>query len=69
LHAIHFKVEGRFYVNTPLEELMFEELQHSVKSHGTGFLPAIKQIGNVASLPAIVKASSFFHSSRDCASN
>jgi len=48
-------VEGRFYVNEALEKLMFEELQTSHNYQGQGFLPAVKQIGNVASLPAIVK--------------
>uniref|UniRef100_A0A914HVV0 RNA-splicing ligase RtcB homolog n=1 Tax=Globodera rostochiensis TaxID=31243 RepID=A0A914HVV0_GLORO len=50
-------VEGRFYVNGALERLMFEELQASTLSSAAGFLPAVKQIGNVASLPAIVKNS------------
>lgn len=46
-------VEGRFYVNENLENLMFEELRQS-DSKGGGFLPAVKQIANVASLPGIV---------------
>ena len=36
---------------------MFEELELSSKTSAAGFLPAVKQIGNVASLPAIVKNS------------
>lgn len=37
---------------------MFEELEVSCKTGGFGgFLPAVKQIGNVAALPAIVKNS------------
>lgn len=49
----NMRVEGRFYVNENLEPLMFEELkQHD--SHGGGFLPAVKQIANVACLPGIV---------------
>lgn len=35
--------------------MVFEELEQSNRSFGTGFLPAVKQIGNVASLPGIVK--------------
>lgn len=50
-----FKVEGRFYANDKLINLIFEELKLSLHSTGTGFLPAVKQIGNVASLPGIVK--------------
>jgi len=49
----NMKVEGRFYVNSHLEELMFEELRQSDSKFG-GFLPAVKQIANVASLPGIV---------------
>ncbi len=46
---------GRFYVNKNLEELMFDELAHHCKSGGVGgFLPAVKQIANVACLPGIV---------------
>lgn len=37
---------------------MFEELEASCKACGTGgFLPAVKQIANVAALPGIVKYS------------
>lgn len=48
----NMRVEGRFYANKNLEPLVFEELRHSNK--GGGFLPAIKQIANVAGLPGIV---------------
>ena len=50
--------KGSFYVNSKLEELIMEELRHSC-STGTygGFLPAVKQIANVAALPGIVKNS------------
>jgi tRNA-splicing ligase RtcB (3'-phosphate/5'-hydroxy nucleic acid ligase) len=42
-------------VNNALEQLMFDELQTFSQTHGVGgFLPAVKQIGNVASLPAVV---------------
>ncbi|CAI4222410.1 unnamed protein product [Auanema sp. JU1783] len=51
----NMKVEGRFYVNKNLEGLMFKELKNSVNSNGFGgFLPAVRQIANVAALPGIV---------------
>jgi tRNA-splicing ligase RtcB len=51
----NMKVEGAFYVNTKLEELMFAELkQHTTAGGVGGFLPAVKQIANVAALPGIV---------------
>ena len=53
----NMNVEGRFYVNKNLEKMVFDELEQSNRSFGTGFLPAVKQIGNVASLPGIVKYS------------
>nr|CAD2185376.1 unnamed protein product [Meloidogyne enterolobii] len=53
----NMNVEGRFFVNSALEKLMFEELELSSRTSAAGFLPAVKQIGNVASLPAIVKSS------------
>ncbi|EDQ90003.1 uncharacterized protein MONBRDRAFT_24995 [Monosiga brevicollis MX1] len=54
----NMKVEGRFYVNKALEALMLEELQQFASARGVGgFLPAVKQIANVASLPGIVGAS------------
>jgi hypothetical protein len=45
-------VPGKFYVNEHLQKLMFEELEQYV-SHGEvgGFLPAVKQLANVAALP------------------
>jgi len=53
-------VPGHFYVNDQLEELIFEELEqhcrHSASGVG-GFLPAVKQIANVAGLPGIVNQS------------
>ncbi len=49
-----------FYVNDKLKELMFEELnQFCGKSGYGGFLPAMKQIANVAALPGIVKVRFF----------
>jgi len=51
-------VPGAFYVNAELKELLYEELQHFCGSQGVGgFLPAMKQIANVAALPGIVKKS------------
>lgn len=52
------KVPGKFYVNDELHELILEELQHHTNSAGIGgFLPAVKQLANVAALPGVVKAS------------
>lgn len=49
------KVEGIFYVNNNLENLMFEELKaSSAQGLVGGFLPGMKQIANVAALPGIV---------------
>lgn len=55
----NMKVPGRFYVNSVLEAMMFEELKcaQSNSSGAGGFLPAVKQIANVSSLPGIVGAS------------
>lgn len=51
----NMKVEGLFYVNSLLEKLMFEELRNSCRPGSVGgFLPGVKQIGNVAALPGIV---------------
>lgn len=51
----NMKVEGVFYVNDFLEKLMFDELKQSCRTGGYGgFLPGMKQIGNVAALPGIV---------------
>ncbi len=49
-------VPGVFYVNDRLRGLLFEELQAYCQrgEHG-GFLPAVKQIANVAALPGIVR--------------
>lgn len=54
----NMKVEGTFYVNDHLEKLMFEELRNACNPSGIGgFLPAVKQIANVAALPGIVNKS------------
>jgi len=51
----NMNVEGVFYVNSPLESLMFEELKNATQQGLVGgFLPGMKQIANVASLPGIV---------------
>lgn len=51
----NMNVEGIFYVNDHLKNLMFEELKHFSGSGGIGgFLPGMKQIANVAALPGIV---------------
>jgi tRNA-splicing ligase RtcB len=48
-----------FYVNPQLEDLVLGELRASCSrgTGGGGFLPAVKQIANVAALPGIVKRS------------
>jgi tRNA-splicing ligase RtcB len=53
-------VGGTFYVNEALEDLLMDELKSSCSSAGYGgFLPAVKQIANVAALPGIVKRLEF----------
>jgi tRNA-splicing ligase RtcB len=56
----NMRVPGKFYVNKHLETLMFDELKQFCKQGtggGGGFLPAMKQLANVACLPGIVKHS------------
>lgn len=54
----NMRVPGVFYVNKHLETLMFDELQQHVgRGDVGGFLPAVKQLANVACLPGIVKKS------------
>lgn len=51
----NMNVEGAFYVNENLQELMFDELRTHCSAGGYGgFMPAVKQIANVAALPGIV---------------
>eukprot|EP01147_Barroeca_monosierra_P003096 gene3096-5866_t len=51
----NMRVEGRVYVNDALHSLMFDELKAFSSSKGVGgFLPALKQVANVAALPGIV---------------
>jgi len=53
----NMRVPGVFYVNDRLKDLIFEELQNSYARQGVGgFLPAVKQIANVAALPGVVEA-------------
>jgi tRNA-splicing ligase RtcB len=55
------RVPGVFYVNDALRPLVWDELADAVarasSSGGGGFLPAVKQVANVAALPGIVGAS------------
>ena len=54
------QVPGTVYLNDSLQELMFEELRAHASSRAGGsggFLPAVKQIANVAALPGIVGSS------------
>ena len=54
----NMRVPGVFYVNKHLETLMFDELrQHVDRGDVGGFLPAVKQLANVACLPGIVSKS------------
>ena len=49
------RVPGTFFVNDALSELIMEELQQHSRAGGVGgFLPAVKQIANVAALPGVV---------------
>ena len=51
-------VPGQFYVNSALKDLVFGELKDHCNPGGHGgFVPAVKQIANVAALPGVVKAS------------
>ena len=49
----NMRVGGIFFVNEKLKELTFGELQESKQPDGIpgGFIPALKQIANVAALP------------------
>lgn len=52
------KVPGVCFVSKALEPLIFGELENfSLKSGYGAFIPALKQIANVSSLPGIVKCS------------
>lgn len=54
----NMNVPGTFYVNPPLQDLVFSELQQFCRADARhGFLPALKQIANVAALPGIVRHS------------
>jgi len=55
----NMRVPGVFYVNQQIKELLFDELKQFSKTSGAaagmgGFLPAMKQLANVAALPGIV---------------
>ena len=59
------RVPGKFYVNDRLKSLIFDELHAATQRGGQGgFLPAIKQIANVAALPGIVRVSSCLPAAR-----
>ncbi len=59
--SLGMNVPGILYVNRHLEQLIFTELRNYTRQQESsvagGFLPAVKQIGNVAALPGIVKCS------------
>lgn len=50
----NMRVPGKIYVRGGLQKMLLEELRQYHTTGGTGFLPALYQIGNVASLPGIV---------------
>lgn len=48
----NMRVPCTFFVNQHLQQLMFEELEQFVSRGDVGgFLPAVKQLANVAALP------------------
>ncbi|EGC28523.1 hypothetical protein DICPUDRAFT_90903 [Dictyostelium purpureum] len=50
----NMNVDGMIYVNDSIKDYLYDELeQYSIRGVN-GFLPAVKQIANVASLPGIV---------------
>lgn len=52
----NMRVPGVCYINKDLEGLLFDELKaFSASSGHGGFLPAVKQLANVAALPGIVQ--------------
>ena len=53
----NMNVPVRFYVNEKLEDLVFNELREQCTGKRGTFLPAVKQMANVACLPGIVGAS------------
>ncbi|EIE26782.1 UPF0027-domain-containing protein [Coccomyxa subellipsoidea C-169] len=54
----NMRVPGICYVNSALEGLLFDELKAYSSSGGQGgFLPAVKQMANVAAMPGIVQRS------------
>jgi tRNA-splicing ligase RtcB (3'-phosphate/5'-hydroxy nucleic acid ligase) len=56
----NMRVPAYVLVNDELEELLLDELKKATSSAacgGGGFLPALKQVANVAALPGIVKGS------------
>lgn len=58
----NMRVPGTCYVNAALEGLIFDELQAFSSAGGQGgFLPAVKQLANVAALPGIVQVRSHQH--------
>jgi tRNA-splicing ligase RtcB len=54
----NMRVPGVIYANDSLQQLLFDELRHHTEAAGVGgFLPAVKQLANVAALPGIVQRS------------
>lgn len=53
----NMRVPGKIYVRGELKKMLLDELEQFHGSKGTGFLPSLYQIGNVASLPGIIGSS------------
>lgn len=53
----NMRVPGKIYVRDGLRQMLLDEVKQYHEQKGRGFLPALYQIGNVASLPGIVGAS------------
>lgn len=54
----HMNVPAQIYVDSHIDEMLLNELEICCSDcSGGGFLPALKQVANVAALPGIVKAS------------
>lgn len=54
----HMNVPAQIYVDSHIDEMLLNELETCCSNCSDGgFLPALKQVANVAALPGIVKAS------------
>lgn len=51
----NMRIPAHVFVNANLQSLLLSEFDHEASSSGGGFLPALVQLANVATLPGIVK--------------